>query len=94
MSEQLHCDRCDAAIERVMNMDDMHGDNVLNIKLSGGYAQFIDNEIDYAPEPYTDLKLCHKCGHDFMTGFMNVPAEEYSYWHPADGSDYCKGWSI
>lgn len=94
MGEQLKCDRCNAVIERVLNMYDMHGDNVLNVKLSGGYSQFIDNDLDSEPEPHTQLELCHKCGHEFMSGFMNVPAEEYSYWHHTDGSEYCKGWSI
>ena len=94
MSEQLHCDRCGSVVERVMGMDDMPGDNVLNIKLSGGYSQFIDNDLDSEPEPHTHIQLCHKCGHDFMTGFMNIPASEYSYWHPTDGSDYCEGWSV
>lgn len=94
MTEQLKCDRCHTTVEPVLQDISMQGDNMLNVKLSGGYSQFIDNEIDYAPEPYTDLQLCHKCGHEFMTGFMGVPAEKYSYWHPADGSDYCKGWHI
>lgn len=94
MTEILKCDRCNSVIEHVMNMEDMHGDNVLNINITGGYSQFIDNDLDSEPEPYTRIELCHKCGHEFMSDFMNIPAEEYSYWHPKDGSEYCKGWSI
>lgn len=93
MSEHFKCDRCKSVFEPVMGIHNMHGDNVLNVKLSGGYSQFVDTEIEESPELYTDLKLCHKCGHDFMTGFMNIPADKYSCWHPNSGDDYCEGWS-
>lgn len=92
MAEPLNCDRCGDPIPRVMGIPDMHGDNVLNITISGGYSQFIDSEPYSQPEAYTRLMICHKCGHEFMTGFMNIPASEYSSWHPKTKDDYCEGW--
>ena len=94
MSKALRCERCNGIIQRVLNVDDSQGDNALHVTLSGGYSQFIDNELENQPEPYTQIMLCHKCGHDFMTNFMDVPAEKYSNWHPSTGDRYCEGWTI
>lgn len=92
MSDEIKCERCGTIVNRVMDLPDMHGENVLNIKISGSYAQFIDDDMDGEPEQHTRIKLCHKCGHEFMTSFMGVPAGDYSYWHPHSGDDYCEGW--
>ena len=91
MKTNMKCDRCDTLIKPVMGIPEMHGDNVLNVNLSGDYSQFIDNDLN-DPEPHTRIQLCHKCGHDFMTVFMGIPATEYTHWHPASGDDYCEGW--
>lgn len=87
----LLCQRCHNDIKPVFKDIAEQGENALIIKIDGGYAQFIDTFGEEDKEE-TTFVLCHKCGHDFMTNFMNIPAEKYSGWHPNSGDDYCKGW--
>lgn len=92
MSTFETCIRCGYESQPVDNIENMHGVNVLHVGLYGGYAQFIDNELEETKEQYGDFSLCHKCGHELMTVFLNIPAEQYRSWHPNSGDDFCCGW--
>lgn len=85
------CCKCGNLIPSMFN-DYSMPINALYLNLSGGYGQFFDTFEE--PRETTEIILCHKCGHDFMTGFMGVPAAEYSWWHPKTQDEYCEGWTL
>lgn len=89
MTASLFCTRCKAYIPPVFEGTDQ-GDNALIIYLDGGYSQFIDAEADTKER----FVLCHKCGHEYMTDFMNIPAKDYKGWHPKTDDPFCEGWTI
>lgn len=85
----VKCHKCGKTIPSMFN-DYSMPENVLYLNMSGGYGQFFDTWDE--PKETTEIILCHKCGHEFMTNFMGVPASKYSWWHPKTKDEYCEGW--
>ena len=70
-------------------------ENVLRIRLEGGYAEFVDDvvfsrrdKVSYPLHHY----LCHHCAHELMN-WLTVPMSSIKGWHPKDETEpLCEGW--
>lgn len=88
----MNCSRCQVVLEET----GFGGfDNILRVRLEGGYAEFVD-DIVYSSRDKVNYPLyhvlCHQCGHELMT-WLKVPEDQIRPWHPLDENEpLCKGW--
>jgi hypothetical protein len=76
--EEIYCDKCESQIFLQPNPD-----NALNLKLTGGYAMFVDlTEID--------LTFCHDCTVELFRSIPSLSADKIGSQHSVrtDSKDY------
>ena len=92
---KLKCSKCEKTLVEAKGYGTF--DNVLRVRLEGGYAEFVDDIVYSSRDKVTYPLyhyLCHKCAHELMD-WLSVPKSDIKGWHPKDASEpLCEGWEF
>lgn len=94
MKKKVKCSKCKTPIKRSKWG---YYENVLRVRLEGGYAEFVDDivysSIDKVNYPLYHF-LCHSCAHQLMD-WLSVPKSNIKSWHPLEPTEpLCDGWAV